>query len=117
MQKLTFKKLIGLLISLVLIFALGMPTSIAQQKFKIAGKATAAYTAREEFEVGDSEGHSLYLAKNEGFHESTGEQKFMDGAEIVWFSISDYFKGNGPHTVYMKMSLNDNRSPWYSLAE
>ena len=108
MQKLTFKKLIGLFISLALIFTLGVTTSMAQQKIKIAGKATAAYTVREYVEVGDTEGHSLYLAKNEGFNESTGEHEFMDGAEVVWFSISDYIKGNGPHTVYMKMSLNDN---------
>ena len=108
MQILTFKRSMVLFISLVLIFALGVTTSIAQQKFKIAGKMTAAYTVREVVEVGDTEGHSLYLLKNEGFNESTGEHKFMDGAETVWFGIADYIKGNGPHTVYTKLSLNDN---------
>jgi hypothetical protein len=97
-----------LFISLVLIFALGVTTSIAQQKFKIAGKSTAAYTVREVVEVGDTEGHALYLLKIEGFNESTGEHKFMDGAEVDWFGSADYIKGNGPHTVYTKMSLNDN---------
>jgi hypothetical protein len=88
---------------------------MAQQKFKIAGKATAAYTVREKIDVGDTEGHSLYLLKSEGFNENTGENKFMDGAEAVWFAISDYIKGNGPHTVYSKLSLNDNTV--YSKAE
>jgi hypothetical protein len=81
---------------------------MAQKKFKCAGKQTAAYTVREVVEVGDTEGHSLILLKSEGFNESTGEHKFMDGAEVVWFAISDYIKGNGPHTVYTKMSLNDD---------
>ena len=85
-----------------------MSSLMAQQKFKVAGKSTAAYTVREVVEVGDIEGHSLYLVKNEGFNESTGEHKFMDGAEVVWVAIADYIKGNGSHTVYTKMSLNDD---------
>ena len=115
MQKLTFKKLIGLFISLGLIFTLGVTTLNAQQKFKIAGKLTGAYTERNELKVDDIVGHSLILIKVEGFNESKGEQKFMDGAEAVWFSIADYIKGNGPHTVYTKMSLNDNEV--YSRSE
>jgi len=108
MRILTSQRIMVLFISLALICGLCVSSLMAQQKFKIAGKATAAYTVREVVEVGDTEGHSLYLLKNEGFNESTGEHKFMDGAEVVWFAISDYIKGNGPHTVYLKMSLNDD---------
>lgn len=115
MQILTSKRLTVLFISLALIFGLCVSSLMAQEKFKIAGKTTAAYTVREVVEVGDTEGHSLYLLKNEGFNESTGEYKFMDGAETVWFGIADYIKGNGHHTVYTKLSLNDNVV--YSKAE
>ncbi len=115
MRILTSKRLMVPFISLVLIFGLCVSSLMAQQKFKIAGKTTAAYTVREVVEVGDIEGHSLYLLKNEGFNESTGEHKFMDGAETFWFGIADYIKGNGSHTVYTKMSLNDNVV--YSKAE
>ncbi len=108
MRILISKRLTVLFISLVLIFGLCVSSLMAQQKFKIAGKTTAAYTVREVVEVGDIEGHSLYLLKNEGFNESTGEHKFMDGAEADWFGIADYIKGNGSHTVYTKLSLNDN---------
>ncbi len=94
--------------SLALIFCLCVSSSMAQQQLKIAGKTTAAYTVREVVEVDDTEGHALYLLKTEGFNESTGEHKFMDGVETVWFGIADYIKGNGSHTVYTKMSLNDN---------
>jgi len=107
MRILTSERLTVSFISLALIFGLCVPSLMAQEKFKIAGKATAAYTIREVIEVGDTEGHSLYLLKNEGFNESTGEHKFMDGGEVVWFGIADYIKGNGPHTVYMNISLND----------
>lgn len=108
MRILISKRLTVPYISLVLIFGLCVSSLMAQQKFKIAGKITAAYTVREVVEVGDTEGHALYLLKHEGFNESTGEHKFMDGAETVWFGIADYIKGNGSHTVYTKLSLNDN---------
>ena len=108
MRILPSRRLTVLFISIALIFGLCVSSLMAQQKFKIAGKITAAYTVREVVEVGDIEGHSLYLLKNEGFNESTGEHKFMDGAETVWFGIADYIKGNGSHTVYTKLSLNDN---------
>ena len=108
MRILTSKRLTVSFISLALILGLCVSSLMAQQKFKIAGKTTAAYTVREVVEVGDTEGHSLYLLKHEGFNKSTGEHKFMDGAETVWFGIADYIKGNGPHTVYVRMSLNDN---------
>ena len=84
MRILTSKRLMVPFISLVLIFGLCVSSLMAQQKFKIAGKTTAAYTVREVVEVGDTEGHSLYLLKNEGFNESTGEHIVMDGVEHVW---------------------------------
>ena len=115
MRIFTSKRLMVLFISIALIFGLCVSSLMAQQKFKIAGKMTAAYTVREAVEVGDTEGHSLYLLKSEGFNESTGEHKFMDGAETVWFGIADYIKGNGSHTVYTKMYSNDNVV--YSKAE
>jgi len=115
MRILTSKRLIVPFISLALIFGLCVSSLMAQTKFKIAGKNTTAYTLREVVEVGDTEGHSLYLLKNEGFNESTGENKFMDGAEVIYFGIADYIKGNGSHTVYTKMSMNDNAV--YSKAE
>ncbi len=115
MRILPSQRLSVLFISIALIFGLCVSSTIAQQKLKIAGKTTAAYIVREVVEVGDTEGPSLYLLKHEGFNESTGEHKFMDGAETVWFGIADYIKGNGPHTVYTKMSLNDNVV--YSKAE
>ena len=115
MRILTSKRLTVLFISLVLIFGLCVSSLVAQEKFKIAGKMTAAYTVREVVEVDDTEGHALYLLKSEGFNESTGEHKFMDGAETVWFGIADYIKGNGSHTVYTKMYSNDNVV--YSKAE
>ena len=108
MQIFASERLTVLLISFALIFVLSVSSLVAQQTFKIAGKTTAAYLVREEVEVGDTEGHILYLTNNKGFNESTGEHKFMDGAEVVWCAIADYIKGNGSHTTYTTMSLNDN---------
>ena len=115
MRLLSSRRLTIFTMSIVLVFGLCLSSLMAQSIFKIAGKTTAAYTVREVIDLDDSEGHSLYLLKNVGFNESTGEHNFLDGAEVVWFATADYIKGNGPHTVYTKMTLNDDVV--YSKAE
>ena len=112
MQKLTFKKLIGLFISLVLIFTLGVTTSIAQQKTKIAGKHTLAYTKQDTVNVGDTEGHIIALYEFEGFNVSTGEEKFMDGAHDVAMGFNDFVMGNGTDQGYGNFSLNGDVIFW-----
>ena len=112
MQKLTFKKLIGLFISLVLIFTLGVTTSIAQQKIKVAGKHTLAYIKQNMINVGDTEDHIISLSEFEGSNVSTGEKKLMDGALDVGMTFADIVKGNGPHQGYGKMSLNGDVIFW-----
>ena len=103
MQKLTPRRRMALFMSLALILAFGMTTlSIAQQKTKIAGKLTMAYTEQDMIEVGDTEGHTLTLAQAEGVNGSVGEHKFMDGAQVVTISFGDLTKGNGPHQGYIK---------------
>ena len=72
MQILTSKRSMLPFISLVLIFALGVTTSMAQQKTKIAGKMTCAYTKQEVIDAGDTEGHVLSLAEYEGANVSAG---------------------------------------------
>jgi hypothetical protein len=111
MQKLRFKKLIGLFISLVLIFTLGVTTSIAQQKTKIAGKHTLAYK-QDTINVGDTEGHIIALSEFEGFNVSTGEEKFMDGAQDVAMGFSDLVMGNGTDQGYGNISLNGDVIFW-----
>lgn len=112
MQKLTFKRSMVLFISLVLLFALGVTTSIAQQKTKIAGKHTFAYTKQNTINVGDIEGHIIMLNEFEGINVSTGKNKFMDGAQDVAMGFYDLVMGNGPHQGYGKMSLNGDVVFW-----
>ncbi|MQY79126.1 MAG: hypothetical protein GH151_08030 [Bacteroidetes bacterium] len=100
------KKLIGLFISFVLIFTLGATSSIAQQKFNIAGKMTLANTIKDTINVGDTEGHIISLSEFEGFNVSTGKEKFMDGALVFGMGFADLVMGNGPYQDYAKVSLN-----------
>lgn len=106
------KKLIGLFISLVLIFTLGVTTSIAQQKIKVSGKHTFAYTKQDSINVGDTEGHLITLSEYEGFNVSTGKDKFMDGALDVAMGFSDLVMGNGTDQGYGKFSLNGDVIFW-----
>ncbi len=112
MQKLTFKKMIGLFISLVLIFTLGVTTSIAQQKIKVAGKHTLAYIKQNTINVGDTEDHIISLNEFEGFNVSTGEEKFMDGAQDVGMDFVDLVMGNGTGQGYGNFSLNGDIIFW-----
>lgn len=80
-------------------------TCFAQEKMKVAGKQTVAYTANETIDIDDTDGHVLLISRIEGFNTSTDELKFMDGVEVEFFGFSDYVKGNGTHKTYIKMSL------------
>ena len=104
MQKSIFNNIIGLIIVLAL-FLTSSPL-LAQQKMKVAGKHTIAYTTRETINIDDTDGHVLLLSRIEGFNTNVGEQTFMDGAEVIVFGFGDYVKGNGPHQTYIKISLN-----------
>ncbi len=112
MQILTFKRSMVLFISLVLIFALGVTTSIAQQKIKVSGKHTLAYIKQNKINVGDIEDHIVFLSEFEGSNVSTGEKKLMDGALDVGMTFADIVKGNGPHQGYGKMSMNGDVIFW-----
>ena len=112
MRILTCKRLTVLFISLALIFALGVTISIAQQKIKIAGKHTLAYTPGATINVGDTEDHIIALSTFEGANVSTGKNKFMDGAQDVGMTFADLVKGNGPHQGYGNLSLNGDVIFW-----
>ena len=99
------KPWMGLLFSLVLIFGLCV-SSTAQEKIKISGKGTYAYTERPAITFDDVEGHLILISKWEGMNWSTGEDKFMDRAEVSFISYADYIKGSGPFWGYIKMSQN-----------
>ena len=104
MQILTSKRWMALFMSLVLILALCAMSSMAQQKTKIAGKMTCAYTKQEVIDAGDTEGHVLSLAEYEGTNVSAGAHEFMDGAQVVNMGLSDLVKGNGTHYGYLEFA-------------
>jgi hypothetical protein len=112
MQTFTLKRPRGILISVVLILSFSVATLMAQQKIKIAGKHTFAYTKQTTINVGDVEGHVIMLSEFEGFNVSTGENKFMDGAQDAAMGFYDLVMGNGPHEGYGHMTLHDNVIFW-----
>ena len=99
------KPWMGVLFSLALIFGL-CTSSTAQERIKISGKGTYAYTERPTIGFDDVEGHMILLSKWEGMNWSTGEHKFMDRAEASFIVCADYIKGNGPFWGYIKLSQN-----------
>ena len=92
----------------VLVYSVVSLDVIAQQMTKISGKMTCAYTDRQAYESGYTEGHSLALSQAEGINISTGANVFMDGAQVVNFSFADLVKGNGPHQGYVKLLKKDD---------
>ena len=95
MQMLNSKRLMLLLISLAAIFALGVTTSLAQEKIKFSGKRYGVSTKREVIKVDDTEGHILLLTESRGVDVVTG-------ARFISRGFGDYVKGNGTHRGYGK---------------
>ena len=104
MRLLTSKRAMTLFVSVALVFAIAVMPATAQEKTKIAGKFTSTQTKLDTIAIGDTEGHVFSLSEYEGTNVSTGEHKFMDGAQIANVSFSDLIKGNGPHQGYVKFS-------------
>ena len=94
------KRLMLLVISLASIFALGVTTSLAQEKTKIAGKRYGVHTKREVIKLDDTKGHVLVLSESKGIDVATGAQ-FVSG------TFGDYVKGNGPHWGHGKAIYPD----------
>ena len=73
MQVLKSKRLMLLLISLASIFALGVTTSIAQEKIKFSWKLYGVFTKLEMMNVDDIEGHAISIAESKGVDVVTGD--------------------------------------------
>ena len=95
----------GLVFSCVLAIAL-CSSAAAQEKIKISGKGTYAALQRMSLAFDDVEGRDVFISEWEGVNWSTGEHKFMDGAEVHYVTHGDYIKGNGPFWGYIKMIHN-----------
>ncbi len=103
MQMHTSRRLVALFASVAVIIAVVVAPSAAQEKFKIAGKMTSAETRQDTIAIGDVEGHIFSLSKYEGTNASTGENRFMDGAQLVNVASSELTNGVGPHHGYVKL--------------
>jgi hypothetical protein len=93
---------------LVLILALCLVYSSAQEKMKIGGEMTVKYFTQEIQEIGDAAGHAVTLSTLEGISKSTGEQTFMDSAKVLIIGMTDATQGNGYAWGYAKMTLGDD---------
>jgi hypothetical protein len=100
MQLLKSKRLMLLIISLASIFALGLTSSLAQEKTKFAGKRFGVMTKTEVIKVDDTEGHIITLGESKGVDVITGDQFVSSG-------FSDSVKGNGTHWGYSKAIAPD----------
>lgn len=91
-------------ICLTLALILSGTNLAAQETTKISGKLTATYTGQDSIVVGDVAGHVLSLTVSEGKNANTGENMFMDGADVANMSYADFIQGNGVHQGYVKFT-------------
>ncbi len=106
MRSIRSKKFEAIFICLILALTFGFANLSAQEATKISGKLTATYSSLDSIVVGDVAGHTLSLSASEGKNANTGENMFMDGADIVNMSYSDLTQGNGVHIGYVKFTKN-----------
>ncbi|UCE66127.1 MAG: hypothetical protein JSU85_14960 [Candidatus Zixiibacteriota bacterium] len=95
-------------IFLVLFMAVMFIAGQADAQTKISGKMTMAYAKMDSIPVSDTEDHNMALAESKGNNISTGDNAFMDGAEIINFSYADLTKGSGPHQGYVTFKKGDD---------
>ena len=122
MKLIKYKRSILILISLALIFALGVMTSIAQEKqirdflktnvMPSAAQATAGtlkfrlfnhVTKAEMFPIADVEGHFISVMVREG-------AIILENGELGWLKgtlTSDFIKGAGTIDMYSTFTLQD----------
>ena len=103
-----FKRSIALFLCMALILVLGITTSIAQDKVKVAGEMALTQTDKNEVEVGDVEKHIMNFTQYEGTNASVGENETMDGAQVVNLSFGDLVMGNGTHQGHVKFTKGDD---------
>jgi len=101
MHILKSKRVMLLLISLASIFALGVTTSIAQEKIKISGKRYGVMTKLEMMNVDDIEGHAISISELKGVDVVTGDH-------FVSMSLNDgVIGGTGTIKGYSKIIDKD----------
>jgi hypothetical protein len=109
MKTKSLRKTAAQAVILVLIFSLGMVAASAQEKHRIAGKQTLAFTKQERIMIGDNDGHLLSLAEAIGVNQSTGPIEFMDGAQAINIVSSDLVNFAGPiHGYSISKKGNDS---------
>ena len=95
MQIFKLRKFMSLLVTLALILAFGVTTSLAQEKVKVKFRAFAVVTKMERFEVDDTAGHVVTILQNKGV---TSDGKFTR----YFTTRNDLIKGNGTLSGYGK---------------
>ena len=93
MRLLKYRRLILILISLALIFAFGVMTSVAQEKIKLKDRRYWFSTKPEVMKIDATEGHIIQTMEQKGVDVGTGDVSFNK-------SFSDLVKGNGTTQAY-----------------
>jgi hypothetical protein len=106
MQIFTIKQAMSLFISLVLVLMICVTDLSAQETIKVSGKVTYTEKARSILSAPDAKDHVVFISEWEGTNVSTGENKFMDGAQFTFTAYGHYTVGSGPHWTFFKMSLD-----------
>jgi hypothetical protein len=94
-----------ILITLALVFAFGVMTSVAQEKIKLKDKRYWVTTKMEVFKIDDTEGHILQISESKGIDAGTSTV----GISVGFY---DLIKGNGTGESYVSNTDTDGHV-WY----
>jgi hypothetical protein len=104
MKLLKSRRLMLMLISFALIFAFGVMTSVAQEKWKVINYGSNL----QSIPVPDEEGHTVAA------FERRGSAIFEDGELAAWLAIGifDWTKMQGPGWGYHQYTFKDGSTIW-----
>ena len=103
MKLLKQKRTLVILISLSLVFALGVVTSLAQEKIKLKDRRYWFVTKVEVIKVDDVEGHIIQILELKGVDVGTGDVAFNKMS-------MDLIKGNGTSQGYTTVTSPDGNN-------
>lgn len=95
-------------LGLGLIIALGITSIGAQEATKVSGKMTLTVTPQDSIVIGDEAGHIMTVGMSEGKNINTGDNTFMDGAQVINVSCADMTKGTGVNQGYVIFTKDDD---------
>jgi hypothetical protein len=108
MPPLSSRRLWVLLLSLTMMFLLDVAPAVSQENTQFAGTMFLARRDHYRYAIDAKKGHYLGLYLWQGSNHSTGEEAFLDRADVVYWCLADAVQQTGSIQGYSRLTVRDD---------